>query len=96
MEALCADAQITLAYLQEQELSIIRLAEPLSRSARFDPQDTRNSDVSVDASVNPTPASLAADLIHYKVVGLRLNGFPDSDCYFRSYFPSSDSPTLNK
>lgn len=52
-----------LAELQEQPLSIIRLSEPLSATQ----PSTRTSDVSTSALENPTPASLEADLTHYKV-----------------------------
>ncbi|KAL8796779.1 MAG: hypothetical protein Q9195_000862 [Heterodermia aff. obscurata] len=53
----------SLAALQEQPLSIIRLSEPISA-----PQSstTRTSDASNSALDNPTPASLEADLSHYK------------------------------
>lgn len=52
-----------LAELQEQPLSIIRLSEPLSATQ----SSIRTSDVSTSALDNPTPASLEADLTHYKV-----------------------------
>ena len=53
----------SLAALQEEPLSIIRLSEPISA-----PQSsTRTSDASNSALDNPTPASLEADLSHYKV-----------------------------
>ena len=52
-----------LAILQEQPLSLIRLSEPIS-----EPQSsTRTSDASNSALDNPSPASLEADLSHYKV-----------------------------
>ena len=55
----------SLAALQEQPLSIIRLSEPISK-----PQSsTRTSDASNSELDNPTPASLEADLSHYKVYG---------------------------
>lgn len=54
----------SLAELQSQELSIIRLSEPISAS---NAPHERTSDVSAsDAFDNPSPASLAADLSHYK------------------------------
>ena len=63
---MAADASQTLASLaslQEQPLSIIRLSEPVAA-----PQtSTRTSDASNSALDNPTPASLEADLTHYKV-----------------------------
>ena len=56
-------ALASLAAHQEQPLSLIRLSEPLSA-----PQSsTRISDASNSALDNPTPASLEADLSHYKV-----------------------------
>ena len=54
-----------LSELQSQELSIIRLSEPIAVSNADAPK--RTSDVSSDAFENPSPASLAADLSHYKV-----------------------------
>lgn len=51
-----------LAELQEQPLSIIRLSEPFSATQ----PSSRTSDVSISAIDNPTPASLEADLTHYK------------------------------
>lgn len=51
-----------LSSLQEQPLNIIRLSEPFSA-----PQSsTRTSDASNSALDNPSPASLEADLAHYK------------------------------
>lgn len=49
---------------QSQELSIIKISEPI---AKQEAAGTRTSDVSADAFENPTPASLEADLSHYKV-----------------------------
>jgi hypothetical protein len=50
----------------EYELSIIKLSEPISRgNGHVD--KSRTSDASTDAFENPTPASLEADLTHYKV-----------------------------
>ena len=51
-----------LKILQSQSLSIIRLSEPISASQ----PSTRTSDVSNSAFENPSPASLEADLTHYK------------------------------
>jgi hypothetical protein len=48
------------------ELSILKLSEPVSGSLKQN-QGERTSDVSADAFENPTPASLEADLAHYKV-----------------------------
>ena len=58
-----SDTLQALAELQERPLSIIRLSEPFSASL----PSTRTSDVSTSALDNPTPASLEADLSHYKV-----------------------------
>jgi len=55
-----------LSELRRQELSIIRLSEPIS-AANAPDVPKRTSDVSSDAFENPSPASLAADLSHYKV-----------------------------
>lgn len=51
-----------LMVLQSQTLSIIRLSEPISAFKA----STRTSDVSNSAFENPSPASLEADLSHYK------------------------------
>jgi hypothetical protein len=48
------------------ELSILKLSEPVSGSLKQNLGE-RTSDVSADAFENPTPASLEADLAHYKV-----------------------------
>ena len=59
----------TLRTLQSQDLSIIRLSEPLALpQTQSSPAQKRSSDVSVctDLFENPSPASLAADLSHYK------------------------------
>jgi hypothetical protein len=52
----------------KQHLSIIRIAEPISDvgDATFSPSK-RGSDVSLSNLNDPTPASLEADLTHYKV-----------------------------
>ena len=52
-----------LRALQEPSLSIIRLSEPISAA----PTSHRASDVSSCAFDSPSPASLEADLSHYKV-----------------------------
>ncbi|MCJ1381986.1 hypothetical protein MMC17_005098 [Xylographa soralifera] len=59
------DIIYALSELQSQELSIIRLSEPIS-AANAPDAPKRTSDVSSDAFENPSPASLAADLGHYK------------------------------
>jgi hypothetical protein len=48
------------------ELSIIKLSEPVSGPLKQNPGE-RTSDVSAEVFENPTPASLEADLAHYKV-----------------------------
>ncbi|WEW57480.1 hypothetical protein PRK78_002947 [Emydomyces testavorans] len=57
------------------ELSIIKISEPIASSAdlidvdkgnQTTPSKQRTSDVSTDAFENPSPASLEADLSHYK------------------------------
>ncbi|KAF4975428.1 hypothetical protein FZEAL_7776 [Fusarium zealandicum] len=62
----------TLAQIQStQEISIIKLSEPISSST---PQDARQrtSDASNSALDAPTPASLTADLAHYKELFAKL------------------------
>ncbi|KAF4989324.1 hypothetical protein FGRMN_9166 [Fusarium graminum] len=62
----------TLNKLQSsQEISIIKLSEPISNSK---PQDARQrtSDASNSAFDAPTPASLTADLAHYKELFAKL------------------------
>ena len=61
-----------LRAMQEPSLSIIRLSEPISTV----PTSHRTSDVS-SAFDNPSPASLEADLTHYKV---RPSKQTDSTC----------------
>jgi hypothetical protein len=48
------------------ELSIIKLSEPISGALKQHGAE-RTSDVSAEVFENPTPASLEADLAHYKV-----------------------------
>jgi len=52
------------------ELSIIKLSEPIS-AIPIKSGEERQSDISADAVDNPSPASLEADLSHYKVGGYR-------------------------
>lgn len=52
-----------------RELSIIKLSEPIS-ALPIKSREQRQSDISADAVDNPSPASLEADLSHYKVGGL--------------------------
>lgn len=69
-----SEASALLRQLQQeqgdlkQNLSIIRIAEPISDvgDAYFSPSK-RGSDVSLSNLNDPTPASLEADLTHYKV-----------------------------
>lgn len=64
-----ADYDTTLQALlkaQKREPTIIRLGEPLSQNSR-EHHGERVSDVSADALESSTPASLEAELIHYKV-----------------------------
>lgn len=71
------DASETLGALQQLEaeqgdlkkqLAIIRISEPISDvvDVNFSPSK-RGSDVSISNLNDPTPASLEADLTHYKV-----------------------------
>jgi hypothetical protein len=57
--------EIVLKSQKNYELVILKLSEPISGSIKQ--KGERTSDVSADAFDNPTPASLEADLIHYKV-----------------------------
>lgn len=52
----------------KKQLAIIRISEPISDvgDANFSPSK-RGSDVSMSNLNDPTPASLEADLTHYKV-----------------------------
>lgn len=63
-----AHALATLEALQSRDISILKLAEPISSAlARLDPAAARTSDVSNNSSLGaPTPASLEADLAHYR------------------------------
>ena len=76
------------------ELSIIKLSEPVSGPLKQNPAE-RTSDVSADVFDNPTPASLEADLAHYKVC--RVSTW---DCLLltiqRNYSRNSASPTSNR
>lgn len=51
---------------QNYELSIIKISEPISATVNQS-STRRTSDVSTDAFESPNPASLEADLSHYKV-----------------------------
>ena len=61
-----------LSKLNANGLSIIRLSEPISLTDAPD-APKRSSDASADAFENPSPASLAADLAHYKARSYVLN-----------------------
>ena len=63
------EAIAALAELQNHQLSIIRLSEPISATNTT----KRSSDVSADTFENPSPASLAADLTHYKARSYKPN-----------------------
>ncbi|KAH0565511.1 hypothetical protein GP486_001085 [Trichoglossum hirsutum] len=63
------DAEEVLSKLSElqdsHELSIIKISEPIS--AANDAPGNRSSDISADAAIDsPTPATLEADLTHYR------------------------------
>lgn len=58
--------QALLKAQNSQELSIIKLSEPVSGHLKSNSKE-RTSDVSTDVFDNPTPASLEEDLSHYKV-----------------------------
>lgn len=50
---------------QKNELSIIKLSEPISNTTKPN-GNARTSDVSAEGMEDPSPASLEADLTHYK------------------------------
>lgn len=54
------------AIQDSHELSIIKLSEPIS-ALSVKPGLQRQSDISAQADDNSSPASLEADLTHYKV-----------------------------
>lgn len=54
------------ALQHSHELSIIKISEPIS-AIPLKSGEQRQSDISADAGYNPSPASLEADLSHYKV-----------------------------
>ncbi|KAI9819238.1 MAG: hypothetical protein M1827_007394 [Pycnora praestabilis] len=61
------DVSMVLSELQRtQELSIITLSEPITAGFNAPDEGKRTSDVSADAFESPSPASLEADLSHYK------------------------------
>ena len=69
-----AESKQTLGALEKESLFIIRLAEPVS-PVNAQNGAKRSSDASADTSSNPTPASFAADLTHYKVLKISLDKF---------------------
>lgn len=56
-----------LGLQRSHELSIVKLSEPISGALKQNSGE-RTSDVSADVFENPSPASLEADLAHYKVL----------------------------
>lgn len=66
----------------KKQLAIIRISEPISDVGGFNTSPSkRGSDVSISSLNDPTPASLEADLTHYKVRATLLNiaGRVDND-----------------
>lgn len=66
--------QALLDSQKSYEISIVKISEPIS-SAINAKAGPRSSDVSADVYEIPSPASLEADLAHYKVI---------SSCYLDS------------
>ncbi len=65
-ESLLADLKLQQS---EHPLSILKLAEPIIISTQNAVSPSkRASDISTSEIENPTPASLEADLLHYKVI----------------------------
>lgn len=58
-------AQVQSTQKHDEELSILRISEPIAATSAS--PSKRTSDISTDGYDNPTPASLEADLTHYKV-----------------------------
>ena len=58
--------------LQTHEISIIKLSEPISATAQQEDARNRESDASNVPLDEPTPASLDADLAHYKELFAKL------------------------
>lgn len=64
-----AHEDVLEAILESQnsyEFTILKISEPIAGPLKENPGE-RTSDVSADVFENPTPASLEADLAHYKV-----------------------------
>lgn len=88
-------------------LAIIRISEPITSALDIAElkrsPSKRTSDASADALDNPTPASLEADLTHYKVRTetrsiTRISRFPyaNGEIVYRSYSRNSVSRTSNR
>lgn len=62
-------SQLQSTQNQDEELSILRISEPIATTSTAPDRSPskRTSDISADGYDNPTPASLEADLTHYKV-----------------------------
>jgi hypothetical protein len=74
MASSSAEALAALQQLEEKgdlkkRLAIIRISEPISAEVgvSYPSPSKRSSDVSISNFDDPTPASLEADLSHYKV-----------------------------
>lgn len=77
MTATSAEALAILQQLEQdgdlkKRLTIVRISEPISTDvgSAYASPSRRGSDVSTSNLENPTPASLEADLSHYKVSGM--------------------------
>ncbi|KAJ5118925.1 hypothetical protein N7448_010633 [Penicillium atrosanguineum] len=77
----------------KKQLAIIRISEPISDvvDAKFSPSK-RGSDVSLSNLNDPTPASLEADLTHYKV----LEPVPDHELFSKLRFSYVEQVTKEK
>lgn len=84
------------AIQDSHEFSIIKLSEPIS-AIPIKSGEQRQSDISTDAVDSASPASLEADLSHYKVSEFSIcpRLFVKSICD-RNFSQNYDSPTLNK
>ncbi|KAJ5162194.1 hypothetical protein N7492_007586 [Penicillium capsulatum] len=73
MTSITSEAHAVLKRLEQDQgdlksqLAIIRISEPISDVGSYSSPSKRGSDVSVSNLNDPTPASLEADLTHYKV-----------------------------
>lgn len=74
-EALAALQQLEESGNLKDRLAIIRISEPISTEVggSYPSPSKRTSDVSISNFDDPTPASLEADLAHYKVRAMSLN-----------------------